>query len=462
MGDAARERVSDAARKQLGDAARSGVPPREALAVWVRVAVQSFGGPAGQIAVVHRIVVDEKGWLSERRFLHALSYCMLLPGPEAQQLTTYVGWLLHGVRGGLVAGTLFILPGFLSILLLSVLYAGYRDVGLVAGLFYGLKPAVLAVVVEALLRLRRRALTGRFDALLAAAAFVAIFVFAVPFPVIVAAAALAGLGLRRAGARAAPPEGGEPDDFGGTSGVEPRVRPSLVAAARTALLWAAIWFVPLLVLLAALGPAHVLVREGAFFSRTAVVTFGGAYAVLAYVAQQAVEAYGWLAAGEMLDGLGMAETTPGPLIQVVQFVGFMGAWRNPGGLDPMLAGVLGSLVATWATFAPCFLFIFVGAPFVEHLRGNRALSAALGGIMAAVVGVVLNLAVWFALHTLFGELETVALGPARLLAPVPTTLDVAALAIAAGAMVAMLRFRIGMLPTLGAAAVAGVALQALS
>ena len=438
----------------MSDGAQSAVPAREALAVWTRVALQSFGGPAGQIAVIHRIVVDEKGWLSERRFLHALSYCMLLPGPEAQQLATYVGWLLHGVRGGLIAGTLFILPGFLSILLLSLLYAGYRDLALVAGLFYGLKPAVLAVVIEALARLRRRALTGRFHLSLAAAAFLAIFALGAPFPLIVLGAALAGLGLRLADGRSAP-ESVEPSD--GSA-----LRPSAGAAARTALAWAGVWFVPLLLLRAALGTDHVLVQEGAFFSRTAVVTFGGAYSVLSYVAQQAVDAYGWLAPGEMLDGLGMAETTPGPLIQVVQFVGFMGAYRNPGALDPMLAGLLGSLVTTWATFAPCFLFIFVGAPFVEHLRGNRALAAALRGIMAAVVGVVLNLAVWFALHTLFGELRTLERWGVRLLVPVPASLDVAALAIAAGAMVALFRFRAGMLPTLGAAALAGVLVHALS
>jgi len=436
----------------VNDTARPEVSRREAFRVWLRVAAQSFGGPAGQIAVVHRIVVDEKRWLSENRFLHALNYCMLLPGPEAQQLTTYVGWLLHGVRGGLIAGSLFILPGFLSILLLSVLYAAYREVGIVAGIFFGLKPAVLAVVVEAVLRLRRRALTARAGAVIAALAFVAIYVFRVPFPIIVVGAALAGYLVGRGGLWG-PPAARESSP--------PAVRPTFIRTARTAAVWLAIWFVPVVGLIVALGPAHVFVREGVFFSQTAVVTFGGAYAVLSYVAQQAVEAFHWLGPREMLDGLGLAETTPGPLIQVVQFVGFLGAYRNPGGLSPLAAGVFGSVITTWVTFAPCFLFIFVGAPYVEYLREHRALNAALKGITAAVVGVVLNLAVWFAPHTLFGEVRTLELGPAGLLYPHPATLDWRALVIALLAMVAMFRFRVGMLATLGGAALVGVVLRAL-
>jgi chromate transporter len=438
------------AAKYLSEAPPAGVAPREAFRVWVRVALQSFGGPAGQIAVIHRIVVDEKKWLTESRCLHALSYCMLLPGPEAQQLATYVGWLLHGVRGGLIAGSLFVLPGFLSILALSVLYAGYRDVGLVAGLFFGLKPAVLAVVVEAVLRLRRRALTGRADLALAAGAFVAIFALGVPFPLIVLGAALLGVVARRGPRVTAAPDGNRP----------PLLRPSLLAAGRTAFVWLAIWWVPVVVLRATLGPRHVFVEEGLFFSKAAVVTFGGAYAVLSYVAQQAVEVYQWLGPGEMLDGLGMAETTPGPLIQVVQFVGYLGAYRHPGTLDPIAAGAVGSVITTWVTFAPCFLFIFVGAPFVEYLREHRALNAALRGIMAAVVGVVLNLAVWFALHTLFQEVRTLDLAGAEILVPRMGTLDWRAILIAAGAMVAMLRFKVGMMPTLGAAALLGIALHA--
>ncbi len=419
----------------------------EARRVWLKVAIQSFGGPAGQIAVVHRLIVDEKKWLTEERFLHALSYCMLLPGPEAQQLTTYVGWLLHGVRGGLIAGCLFIAPGFLAILALSVLYADYRDLGFVAGIFFGLKPAVLAVVFEAVVRLRRRALTNKLSVLTAAMAFMAIFVFAVPFPFIVAGAALAGFLFQRTRISASPAE--EFDDARAK-------RPSLVSTGRTALIWLMIWWLPLIALVAMLGRDHVFVQEGFFFSKSASVTFGGAYAVLSYVAQQAVDAYQWLGPGEMLDGLGMAETTPGPLIQVVQFVGFMGAYRNAGGIDPMLAGILGSIVTTWVTFAPCFLFIFVGAPYVEYLRGHRALTAAMKGITAAVVGVVLNLAVWFSVHTLFGRVDPLEFGIASILVPNLSTLDLAALTIAVGAMVSMFKFKVGMLQTLAMAAMAGV------
>lgn len=416
----------------------------------MRVALQSFGGPAGQIGVIHRIVVAERQWLSESRFLHALSYCMMLPGPEAQQLATYIGWLLHGVRGGLIAGTLFILPGFISILALSILYAGFRDLDLVAGLFFGLKPAVLAIVIEAVLRLRRRALTDRWSLIIAALAFVAIFAFGVPFPLIVLAAAATGFLVARP---FAPDRKPAPVAAGDTIPL-----PSTRRSVRTALLWLAIWLLPLGTLGAALGTEHVFVAQGILFSKAAVVTFGGAYAVLTYVAQQAVEVYGWLAPGEMLDGLGMAETTPGPLIQVVQFVGFMGAFRQAGALDPYVAGVIGSIVTTWVTFVPCFLFILVGAPYVEYLRENRSLNAALRGVTAAVLGVVVNLAAWFALHTLFGEVTPAALGPLRLSVPQLATLDWRALAIALAAMVALFRFKVGMMPTLGGAAVAGIVL----
>lgn len=427
------------------------VPFGEAVRAWARVAANSFGGPAGQIGVIHRVVVEEKGWLDEPRFLHALSYCMLLPGPEAQQLATYVGWLLHGVRGGVVAGALFVLPGFLSILLLSVLYAGYRDLGLVAGLFVGLKPAVLAIVFEAVLRLRRRALTGRASTVIAVLAFLAMFAFGVPFPLVVLAAGVAGFVVHQA-RRPAPSRPA-------TRGASGLPGPARVAA--TAALWLGLWLVPLAVLRGVLGPRHVLVLEGVFFSKAAVVTFGGAYAVLTYVAHQAVETYQWLVPGQMLDGLGMAETTPGPLIQVVQFVGFMGALRSPGALDPVLAGIAGSVVTTWVTFVPCFFFVFVGAPFVESLREHRQLTAVLGGITAAVVGVVLNLAVWFALHTLFRDVGRIDWGPFHLAVPRLTTLDAAALVIAVGALVAVFRYRAGMMRTLAGAAVAGVLLHVL-
>jgi chromate transporter len=335
---------------------------------------------------------------------------------------------------------------------LSVLYAGYRDVGVVAGLFYGLKAAVLAVVLEALLRLRRRALTERVSLVIAVCAFVALFVFDVPFPVIVLGAALSG--LLASGLQSTPAERSLADRE-----VEDITRPSLGAACRTASLWLAIWLGPLLLLHATLGPAHVFVQEGVFFSKAALVTFGGAYSVLSYVAQQAVETYRWLTPGQMLDGLSMAETTPGPLIQVVQFVGFIGAYGQPGNLTPLTAGVIGSIVTTWVTFAPCFLFIFVGAPFVEYLRQNRWLTAALRGISAAVVGVVLNLALWFALHTLFAEVRTVDAGPVHLLLPVPATLDWRAALVSAGSMLALFRWKIGVLPLLGAAALVGVLLH---
>jgi len=421
------------------------VPFREALRTWGRIAVHSFGGPAGQIAVIHRVVVDEKRWLSEERFLHALSYCMLLPGPEAQQLVTYVGWLLHGTRGGLAAGLLFVLPGFLTILVLSIVYAVWHQVEWVTALFFGLKPAVLAIVLEAVLRLRRRATPGLRGTLFAGLSFVAIFAFAVPFPFIVAGAALLGLVLRpylatepRATRDAPPP------------------RPATGPVLRTAVTWLMIWLVPLVVVVLVQGPDGVLARQAVFFSKVAVVTFGGAYAVLAYVAQQAVAVYGWLGPREMLDGLGLAETTPGPLIMVVQFVAFLGAYRHPGALDPVAAGIAGSVVTTWATFAPCFLFIFVGAPYVEYLRAQCRLEAALKGITAAVAGVALNLAVWFAIHTLFVRVDTWKAGPLHLAVPAWGTVDPAAVVIAAGAMLAVFRFRVGMLWVLGGAAVAGV------
>ncbi|MFL6200333.1 MAG: chromate efflux transporter [Thermoanaerobaculia bacterium] len=428
-----------------GDLLNDAVPFSEAVRVWLRVAVQSFGGPAGQIAVMHRILVDEKRWVDEPRFLHALNYCMLLPGPEAQQLAIYLGWLLNRTPGGLVAGTLFVLPGFLSILALSVLYAGFHETAFVAGLFFGLKPAVMAVVAEAVVRIGKRALRNRVMVGFAAAAFVGIFFFQVPFPVIVVAAGLLGwLGGRWIPA----PEPVEAQAV--------RVQPSLGRSLRVLAVCLTLWIVPLTALAGIFGRDHVLVREGVFFSQMSLVTFGGAYAALAYVGQQAVETYRWLTAGEMLDGLGMAETTPGPLIQVVQFVGFLGAYRHPGGLDPWVAAVLGSLVATWVTYVPCFLWIFLGAPYIEALRGRKGLSRALAAITAAVVGVILNLAVWFSIHVLFGEVGEVRWMGMRLLVPDWGTVDWAAVALAAFAFLALFRFKLGMLTTLAASAAAGL------
>ncbi len=430
---------------------------REAVRVWIRVAALSFGGPAGQIAVMHRILVDEKRWISESRFVHALNYCMLLPGPEAQQLATYVGWLLHRAKGGLTAGLLFVLPGFLSILVLSILYAGFRDVHAVEALFFGLKPAVFAVVVEAVVRIGQRSLGSRTLIGVAALAFIAIFFFAIPFPFIVITAATLGLVANRFGLatfRSAGPEEVGAALLGDQIGES--ARPSFRKAAKTAVIWLTVWLLPLGLLTLALGQQHILVQEGVFFSKVATVTFGGAYAVLAYVAQQAVDVFGWLQPGEMLDGLGLAETTPGPLIQVVQFVGFLGAYRAETGLNPMLSGFLGALVTTWATFAPCFLWIFVGAPFIEHLRGNRLLSSALSAISAAVVGVILNLAVWFGLHVIFGSISTRWIGPLRLLIPDFASLDVAALALATLAFFLLFRLKLSMLATLGLSAVLGI------
>ncbi|MFQ6023701.1 MAG: chromate efflux transporter [Acidiferrobacterales bacterium] len=443
-----------------------GISFAEAFRVWLRIALLSFGGPAGQIAVMHRILVDEKRWISESRFLHALNYCMLLPGPEAQQLVTYMGWLLHRAIGGLVAGTLFVLPGFIVILVLSVLYAGFSDVSFVQALFFGLKPAVLAVVIHAGHRIGKRVLHNRMMIAIATSAYIAIFFFEAPFPVIIVAAALVGyLGgrfrpevFRINAGRSDPTRNDEAAtiDAALSDSMPAHAYPSLARAVRITALCLALWFGPILVLIAIRGPSDIYVQIGLFFSKVAVVTFGGAYAVLAYVAQQAVDVYGWLQPGEMLDGLGMAETTPGPLIMVLQFVGFMGAFRDPGMLEPMLAGTLAALLATWVTFVPCFLWIFLGAPYVEILRGNHSLNSALSSITAAVVGVVFNLAVWFALHVIFAELGEVHVLGARLFVPVWSELDPASLVLALGALVAMFRFNAGIMPTLAGSAVVGM------
>ena len=457
----------DARERRAGPAAEAHpVAFGEAFRVWLKIGLLSFGGPAGQIALMHRMLVEERRWISEARFLHALNYCMLLPGPEAMQLATYVGWLLHRLKGGLLAGALFVLPGFFVILGLSALYAGYREVPAVAAAFYGIKAAVLAVVVEALIRIGRRALTHPLAWALALAAFVAIFFLAVPFPLIVLGAAVLGPVLARLvpGAfaerkRAAGVEEGPPAvvDALIESGRALHIRPDLRRLALTVLCFGALWLAPVALVWVASDGRSVFAQIGLFFSKMAVVTFGGAYAVLAYVAQQAVETYGWLGPGEMLDGLGLAETTPGPLILVLEFVGFLAAYREAGGLPPMLAGVLGAVLTVWVTFVPCFLWIFAGAPYIEALRGRPALAAALAGITAAVVGVILNLAVWFALHVLFARVEEVEAGPLRLLVPDPASLDPVALALAAASLVALLRLHIGMVPVLAGAALAGLA-----
>ncbi|WP_442756195.1 chromate efflux transporter [Methylocystis sp. JAN1] len=427
--------------------ARTRVSLAELTRVFGRIALLSFGGPAGQMALMHRVLVDEKKWISERRFLHALNFCMLLPGPEAQQLATYVGWLMHGVAGGLVAGGLFILPGAAAIMALSVVYATHGATPAIDGVFFGLKAAVLALVVSAILRLGVRALRTPAQRAIAAAAFLALFLLDAPFPLVVASAALVGLIGARAGLPSASPGAAAAED---DARDPPNARQALVAAA----ILAALWLVPVAALLLALGPEDVYARVAVFFSKMAVVTFGGAYAALSYVAQQAVERFHWLAPAEMLDGLGMAETTPGPLIMVLQFVGFMAAYRNAGPLPPLVAGALGGLLATYVTFIPCFLWIFLGAPFVERLRGNKALAGALSAIAAAVVGVIANLALWFATHFLFRAHWTLAPLPAQL--PQVTSLDPTALALSVAAGAAL---RLGLAPALLLSAGAGLLLR---
>jgi chromate transporter len=410
----------------------------EATRTWARIGLLSFGGPAGQIAVMHRILVDEKRWIGEQRFLHALSYCMLLPGPEAQQLATYIGWLLHGTRGGLVAGVLFVVPGFLAILALSVAYVLWHQHPLMEGVFLGVKAAVIALVIEALLRIGRRALTSRAAQALALLSFVALAVLKLPFPLIILAAGVAGflrvrLGL---GSFAAPRAAHENAPNASVpvidTGLLTVVRPSARRSAQLLALWLPLWFIPVLLCAWLLGTGHVFTQLGVFFSKMAVVTFGGAYAVLAYVAQQAVERFAWLTPAQMLDGLGLAESTPGPLILVLQFVGFLAAYQAAGTDAPLLAGVLGALLTVWVTFVPCFLWIFLGAPYIEALRGNLALSSALAAITAAVVGVIANLALWFGTHVLFARTTSAGWPEFASLRTLPALLTALALALLFG------------------------------
>jgi chromate transporter len=436
----------------------------DAFRVWLKIGLLGFGGPAGQIALMHRILVDEKRWIGESRFLHALNYCMLLPGPEAQQLATYIGWLLHRTWGGIVAGVLFVLPGALVILLLSILYAGFQQLPVVQALFFGIKAAVLAVVVESLVRIGKRALKTRALYGVAAAAFIALFFFDVPFPVVVLAAGLLGLlgGDVFAPAAAQDTKGDAPAvDSLLEAGDLAHTRPSFRRAITVLVVSLALWFAPVGVAAWLAGADSSFVDIGLFFSKMAVVTFGGAYAVLAYVAQQGVDVYQWLTAGEMLDGLGLAETTPGPLVLVLEFVGFLAAYRNPTGLDPMVAGALGAALTVWVTFTPSFLWIFLGGPYVESLRGNRALAAALAAITGAVVGVILNLALWFAAHVLFARVDEATFGPVTLLSPVWSTLEPVSLLLAVAALVAMLRYKVGMVTVLALSALAGAAYRLL-
>lgn len=438
-----------------------------ATRIWARIGLLSFGGPAGQIALMHRILVEEQRWLGEKRFLHALNYCMLLPGPEAMQLAVYIGWLMHRTLGGIIAGILFVLPGVVAIMALSWVYALYGNVGPVEALFFGLKAAVLAIVVQAVIRIGSRALKNGAMVTIAAAAFVAIFGFAIPFPLIILIAGLIGFFGARAGLPAFHGGGGhgkvgkvQVDDADTLLGEESPAHTQVNRgwAFRVSAAFLVLWLVPVALLFAVFGPANVFAQIAGFFSVMAVVTFGGAYAVLAYVAQEAVQNYGWLAPGEMLDGLGMAETTPGPLIMVTQFVGFMGAFRDAGGLSPLMAGTLGGLLTTWVTFTPCFLWIFLGAPFIERLRDNKVLTAALTAITAAVVGVIMNLSVWFGLHVVFDEVQTITSFGLDLDVPVWSTMNLSAAALVLAALVAVFRFKLGPVTVLAGCAAAGLVL----
>lgn len=428
---------------------------RDLILTFARIGILSFGGAAGQIAMMHRIVVEEKKWLDEQRYLHALNYCMLLPGPEAQQLATYIGWLTHGVRGGLVAGILFVLPGSLIMLALSFFYALGTGTTLVDGVFLGIKAAVLAIVIQALIKIAKRGLKGPLPYGLAAAAFLLILLFDLPFPLIILGAGIAGA-LAAAFAPRLMGFGGEP------SSVQPApVLPSGTAARafRTALACLAAWWAPVVIAVLLLGPGHVLVDIGLFFSKLAVITFGGAYAVLAYLAQAGVD-MGWATPRQMIDGLGLAETTPGPTILVNQFVGFLAALKDGGGMPPLVAASLGALMATWVTFAPSFLWIFAGAPFVEGLRRNAALAAALTGITAAVVGVIAYVAVWFGLNVLFASATRVSEGWLHFVRIDPSSLDPAAALLSALALGLVFGARRGMMETVGLMALFGVAVTA--
>jgi chromate transporter len=426
----------------------------EAFKVWLNIGCINFGGPAAQIALMHRVVVDEKKWVEEARFLHALSFCMLLPGPEAQKLATYLGWLLHGIRGGLAAGILFVVPGAFVMLGLSLLYALGRGVPLIDGALFGIKAAVLVIVIEALIRIGKRALKSAVLLGLAAAAFVGIFFLALPFPLIVAAAALTGYLV----ARRSPGQLGLSDRI---ESVPPPTQGRWRHFALASLIGLLAWAAPVALAALILGPQHVLVSIGLFFSKLAVVSFGGAYALLAYMAQQAVESYGWMTAPEMVDGLGLAETTPGPLILVTQFVGFLAAFRDAAPFSPVTAGVLGAAMTTWVTFVPSMLWIFAGAPFVERLRANRQLSGALAAITAAVVGVILNLSVWFALNVLFGHLREMHFGVLRWYAFDPAALDTYAAVLATTAALLTFRFQRSLIEVVVVMAALGALTQGL-
>jgi chromate transporter len=443
---------------------RDVIPLTTSTRAWFAISLQTFGGPAGQIAVMQRTLVDEHRWIGQQRFLFALSYCTLLPGPEAQQLAIYVGWLLNGIKGALIAGTLFVLPGVVALMALSAIYVGYGDTRLVGALLFGLGPAVIAIVIQAVVRVGKRGLFHPALIGVAVAAFVALAGFSMPFPVVIALAAVAGWVIgRRVPTLHAPKAqvagGKTPLIADDTLHTE---RPSGRRAAKVLVAGTVLWATPIVLAALVFGRDSVFVDQGLFFSGAAVVTFGGAYAVLSYVAHQAVSVYGWVTPGEMVRGLGFAETTPGPLIMVVQFVAFLGAYRQPGSLDPWVAGVLGSLLTVWVTFVPCFVFVLLGAPYVERLRGNQGLSSALAGITAAVVGVIANLAVFFALHTLFADVTTWEFGPLNVAVPHLDSIRWDAVAVTALACVLLFRAGRSVLWTLGACSVVGAALYLIT
>ncbi len=424
---------------------------REALRFWLKLGFISFGGPTGQIAIMHTELVEKKKWIGEQRFLHALNYCMLLPGPEATQLATYCGWLLHRTWGGIAAGALFVLPSAALLWGLSFVYARYGAVPWIAAIFHGLKPAVTAIVAMAVIRIGQRALKSAVMWGVAVAAFGAIVSWRVPFPAIIAGAAAVGWFGGKFWPEKFPAAAGHGAATSGTviddSHDSPRhTRPSWARAAKVLAVCLALWWAPVFAAAAWQGWDGVLAREGVFFSKAAMVTFGGAYAVLPYVGQQAVEHYDWLTAPQMLDGLGLAETTPGPLIMVVQFVGFLGGWTQHGALSPLVMGTLAAVITTWTTFVPCFLWIFLGAPHIEQLRGNERLGSTLTAVTAAVVGVVLNLAVWFGMHTF---------------APRPGELDWFALVVGAGAFAMMRRFKVGVVAVVLASGTLGLVWKAV-
>ncbi|MFP5385599.1 MAG: chromate efflux transporter [Bacteriovoracia bacterium] len=418
---------------------------KDQFKVWGHVAAHSFGGPAGQIAVIHKLVVEEKKIVSEERFLHALNFCMLLPGPEAQQLATYMGWIMNKWRGGLIAGGLFVLPGFLSILLLSYLYVIFNDVPFVQGLFYGMKPAIIAIVTAALYRISKKSLKSPFYWGMATFAFISLFFFNLAFPLVVIMSGVIGVFYGKFFAR-----------HELVTEMPEVKRPPLKETLKTLTVWISVWVAPIILTAMIFGTESTFHIQNLFFSKMSMVTFGGAYAALSYIAQKAVEVYGWLIGTEMLDGLAMAETTPGPLIQVVQFVGFMGAWRFPDVPSPYLSAFIGSVLTTWMTFAPCFLWIFTFAPYVEFIRGQKVFSDALKAITASVVGVIFNLSLWFVLKALFMSSNEVKWGILDFEYPIFTSIDFFATGICMVALILQFKFKKGLFTILGTCTLLGI------